>query len=145
MIRVLPFKAPDLADILEGGGEFFCASALLHTPGYGEILEASGKAWSAFDEEERIVGCAGLAQDHPQCVTGWTLLSPQLSGQHMLAITRECRRQFAACEARRIQAHVDPNFAPAVRWVELLGFQYEGLLRRFSPDGRDMAMYSRVR
>lgn len=145
MIRVVNFEAQDLEDVLRGGGDFFCGSSLLKTPHYGEILKAAGPAWSAFDINEQIVGCGGLSEDHPGCVTGWTLLDPVRSGPHMLALTREARKQFAACKVHRIQAHVDPNFPPAVRWIKLLDFQYEGLMRKWSPDGRDMALWAMVK
>lgn len=46
---------------------------------------------------------------------------------------------------RRVQAHVDPNFAESVRIVQHLGFELEGVLRHWFPDGRTAHLYGRVR
>jgi RimJ/RimL family protein N-acetyltransferase len=145
-MRVVPFEAEDLAELLEGGGATFSgARQLMREPGYAETLKAAGPAWSAFDVYGRLIGCGGLSMEHPACATAWTLLDPEVSGRWMLHLTRAVLRVIAECPARRIQAHADPKFAPAARWLQLLGFQQEGILRCFTPDGRDMAVFSRVR
>ena len=140
---VVPFEPDDLGELLETGGEAF-AGSLLRQPGYGDMLKASGPAWTALDDAERIVGCGGLALEHPGCSIAWTLLHPELSGPHMLALHRNARKALEAATTRRVQADCDPAFAPARRWLELLGFQYEGIRRAYAPDGRDMALYARV-
>lgn len=44
----------------------------------------------------------------------------------------------------RAQATVRPEFEEAVKMIEFLGFTYEGLLRKYCPDGGDTMMYSRI-
>lgn len=145
MITVIPFEPDDLDDLLETGGEMFAgARSLLGQPGYGDMLKASGPAWSALDVDQSIIGCGGLALEHPGCSVAWTLLHPERSGAHMLALHRQARKALAAAPTRRVQADCDPEFPPARRWLELLGFQYEGIRRAYAPDGRDMALYARV-
>jgi hypothetical protein len=47
-------------------------------------------------------------------------------------------------EYRRIEATVDVGFTEGERWMTLLGFEYEGLMRAYRPDGQDMLMFARV-
>lgn len=145
-MKIVDFSPEDLDEILTAGGDAFAGGrTLLSQPGYGQLLKDSGPAWSGFDVYGNLIGCGGIAVEHPGCSTAWTLLNPNLSGKRMVTLTRWARTVIANCPTRRVQAHADPSFAPARRWLELLGFQYEGLLRSFSPDGRDMAVFSIVR
>lgn len=144
-LAIAPFDPQDLGELLATGGEMFAgARSLLAQPGYGHMLKASGPCWSAFDYLGRIVGCGGLAIEHPGCSVAWTLLHPELSGRNMLGLHRHAVRMLAECPARRVQADCDPTFEPARRWLALLGFQQEGVRRAYSPDGRDMALFSKV-
>jgi hypothetical protein len=145
-MKIVDFEPDDLVELLECGGEAFAAGrSLLIQPGYGQVLKEAGPAWSGFDVYGNLVGCGGVAVEHPGCSTAWTLFNPHLSGPRMFQLTRVAKRVLASCPTRRVQAHADPSFAPAGRWLALLGFQYEGRLRCYSPDGRDMDLFALVK
>jgi RimJ/RimL family protein N-acetyltransferase len=44
----------------------------------------------------------------------------------------------------RVQALIHPDYEDAHRFIEHLGFEREGLLKRFGPGGEDLFMYSRI-
>jgi hypothetical protein len=44
----------------------------------------------------------------------------------------------------RLQATVESNFNRGIRYLMLLGFTIDGLLKRFGPDGNDHLMMSRL-
>jgi RimJ/RimL family protein N-acetyltransferase len=46
---------------------------------------------------------------------------------------------------RRIQAHCDVNVPKAVKFLEQIGFQREGLMRGYGEDGSDHYLYAIVR
>lgn len=123
-----------------GGREVF--GPLPFAPGHAEMC-AENPAWSIFDGEQ-IVGCGGFFRDHVECVTAWTLLLP-CSGPRMRFVHRAALEVLGRCEARRIQAHASPKFKPSMRWLCMLGFKYEGTLRKFTPSGDDMLLFARVR
>jgi hypothetical protein len=121
-----------------GGREIFGPTPF--AAGYEQLLMGG---WSAFDGDQ-IIAIGGLSADHDQCATAWAFLLPS-TARYMIALTRFAAGVFDRSPFRRIQAHALPTFPPAIRWLEMLGFSREGLLRKFSPSGHDMLLYSRVR
>lgn len=47
-------------------------------------------------------------------------------------------------ELKRVQATIRCGFPHLIKWIEMLGFQYEGTMRQFGIDGDDYMIYSRV-
>jgi RimJ/RimL family protein N-acetyltransferase len=45
---------------------------------------------------------------------------------------------------KRIQASVHTNDQQAIRYVEWLGFENEGLMKKYGPDGSDYYRFARV-
>jgi len=45
---------------------------------------------------------------------------------------------------KRVQATVPPEFTEGIRFLEHLGFDWEGTMRSFGPRNEDMVMFSRI-
>ncbi|KAF7958209.1 hypothetical protein AWV80_01170 [Cupriavidus sp. UYMU48A] len=76
----------------------------------------------------------------------WAVIAADIGGSGMLALTRAVRRGMDVCTAQRIEVEVDSYFPQAHRWVQMLGgFEWEGRMRKYTPDGRDCDRYARVR
>jgi len=58
---------------------------------------------------------------------------------------RATRRLIAAVQGDYIRLETLSTTPEADRWLEMVGFQYEGVLRRVMPDGTDAKSYSIVR
>ncbi len=111
--------------------------------GHALHLAEQSFAFTGF-QDGRAVGCAGLIELWPGRDCAWALLSD--CGQRaFLNIHRTVLRQLDARKTRRTEMSVDVVHAAGQRWAELLGFKKEGLMRRFSPDGRDAYLYAKVR
>lgn len=52
---------------------------------------------------------------------------------------------FSIPSVRRMQASVNSEHPAAVRWIEHLGFEFEGTLKRYGVNGEDFLMYARVK
>jgi hypothetical protein len=113
-------------------------------PGYASML-SNGPAFTALDGDV-VLGCGGAAELWGDRACVWSLLSDR-AGPHMMAITRAVRGFILQLPYRRIEALVDREFEAGHRWARLLGFECEtpGGMRRFTPDGRDVSLYARVR
>jgi hypothetical protein len=81
------------------------------------------------------IGCGGFEE----CWTGragaWAVLSDD-AGRHMVRITRAVKRGLELHSAERIETTVQAGFEAGMRWAKALGFEEEGLRRRYH-DGHD--------
>jgi hypothetical protein len=106
-----------------------------------------GPAFTVVDPEERIVFCGGLHIMWKGTAILWSVFS-LLAGKYpnTLRVAR-CLLDYYQNERgfTRIQCDVDPGWSVAVRFVECLGFQCEGLMRCYGPNGYDRLLYARVK
>ena len=73
----------------------------------------------------------------------WALLSQNI-GLTMPVIHRHMVKFLSRLTSRRLEAYIDVGFAPGHRWVKMLGFEVEGYMKSFRPNGDDMVLYARV-
>lgn len=105
-------------------------------------LSEAGLAWTA-EHDGQVLAIAGLAPQWENRACAWALIS-DAAGDHFLTIHKAVKRFLTMSEYRRIEATVDVGFTEGERWMNLLGFEYEGLMRAYRPDGQDMLMFARV-
>lgn len=108
-----------------------------------DVARNLGPALSA-EVDGRIVACAGIGViKEYNSGTLWACLA-QHSGRHFVRLDRCARRLLEIPRLRRIEATTEADFAQGRRWLELLGFQSEGIMRKYGPDGADHVRYARV-
>lgn len=110
----------------------------------GNVLASVGPAITGFDDDGNVVGCAGLWLRHEGVAEAWAVLSERCVGALMVSVTRAVRRFISDRTEHRIQALVLSDWKAGRRWVEMLGFQYEGTLLRYTPNALDCDMYARA-
>ena len=76
--------------------------------------------------------------------TAFALLSDD-SGPHFPAIHSAVVEFLDNAPYRRIEATVDVGFKQGHRWIKMLGFELEGYMKAYRPDGADMLLYARVK
>lgn len=108
---------------------------------YGLSLMKAGPCWSVV-VDGHIVACGGLCVQWEGRAVVWAILS---KGAPLVPVTRAVLRVIQSRGIpRRLECFVDVSFPQGIRWAEMLGFQREGLMRAFSPDGRDHLLFARV-
>jgi hypothetical protein len=124
---------------------------LMAKPEYGASL-AGPYAWSGL-LGHAVIGCAGILPQWPGRAIAWALLTRGLTARHFLHAHHKVAAVLRAAHApvsegggglRRIETSVDAGFDAGHRWARALGFEPEGLMRAYSPDGRDHVLYARV-
>ncbi len=93
---------------------------------------------------DTVLCCAGVIRAWPGRALAWALIS-QSAGPYFVQLTRAMQRYMDLIPDRRVEAVVDSGFDQGHRWLRLLGFQHEGRLRLYTPDGRDVDLYARLR
>lgn len=92
----------------------------------------------------RTIAVAGWTRLWPGVVHAYASLSCD-AGSSLVAITRRVRKAMDdATGVRRFQMSVRSDFGPGIRWARLLGFEPEGVLSCYGPDGSDHILYARI-
>jgi len=94
-------------------------------------------------EGGRVVGAAGVVPVWRGCHAAWALLS-EMPLRQMVEVTGLVR-MFAGDFSGRLETWVDASRPGHGRWAEKLGFEREGLMKRFLPSGGDAWLYARVK
>lgn len=109
---------------------------------YVELLAQSGECYTV-SVGETVLLCGGIAKGLWETGTLWAFVSADI-GRHFLGIHRATARLLTLAGLPRIEASVEVGFSPGCRWLELLGFEEEGRMRRYGPNGADHFRYARV-
>lgn len=114
---------------------------LVDTP---EALDelAKGPAFTAIADGD-VIGCGGIVEHYPGRCAVWAIVGWN-AGPHMRPVTRMVRDVVARYPCRRIEATVRRDFKPGARWVKMLGFRWEGVMRAYSPLGETVIMFARI-
>jgi len=110
-------------------------------PEYLDSLGLVGPSASA-EVGGRIIACAGIAT-WVGMGTLWAFVAHD-AGPHFVRLDRYVRRLLNLVPLRRIEASTEVDFSQGCRWLELLDFQSEGILRKYGPNGEDHMRYARV-
>jgi len=110
---------------------------------YALSLKESGPSFTAIDKEE-VVACAGIVHQWENRAIAWALISG-MAGRNFIALHKAVQKFLDLSDINRIEAYVDANFDAGHRWITMLGFQSEGTMRQFMPDGNDAVLYARLK
>lgn len=97
-----------------------------------------------FEIDGEVVMIAGLAPQWTNRAIAWTLIS-QSAGKHFVELHRYVDNFLDNSDFRRIESTVDVGFEAGHRWMKMLGFEIEGYMKAYRPDGGDMVLYARVK
>ena len=130
---VVPYEAWHLRTIaLQPHQEHL--GAFLESSGFAERLQLAGPCWTAL-VDGAPVACAGFEEHWNGRSGAWAVLSDR-AGKHMVALTRAVRLALLNHSAERIETTVLEGFEEGVRWAKVLGFEDEGVRKRYH-QGRD--------
>lgn len=110
---------------------------------YGEAL-AKGESRTVI-HGGRIVACAGVIPIWKGRGELWSLIAGDIGALGMHRMHFAAKRWLETVDWRRLEAHCDARYLQAHRWLYLLGFECEGPLKSYTPDGQDCLRFARVR
>jgi hypothetical protein len=152
-VRFIPFAPEHLRHLEvqpEQQGE---RAATLCDPEIAGGLRNRGVALTALGDTDQagravVLGCGGVLHRWHGVALAWALVGSLALPREWLAITRRVESVIHAAHRAgvwRIEAQADAGYAPACRWLELMGFEREQLLEGWSPLGRDCWLYKHMR
>lgn len=116
---------------------------------YQRGLKREGaKAFTAM-HEGKIIGCGGIEILWEGVGEGWVVPSIHVA-DHKRETIEICIKGLKHildedAELKRIHALIMTGFPPGDRLMEILGFTYEGTLKKYGLHGEDYKMYALVR
>ena len=114
-----------------------------------EAVLDKGLSYTIWDQDDPIfIGGALYTNDYTASV--WAVVSRSFrEGKNKFFVTRKVIEFLDHLQyndnMRRLQTTVVIDFNEGHRWAKILGFEVEGLMRAFEPDGRDTVLYGRVK
>lgn len=110
------------------------------------ISEIHGPAVT-YTHEELPLAIVGVYEFTPGVHQAWGVLSEQVT-EHSLSFHRSLCLLLAYYadrkEARRIQMSVRVGYDMGLRWAKSLGFEEEGVMKKYGPDSHDYVLCARV-
>jgi hypothetical protein len=107
-----------------------------------------GDAVTVVTDAGDIVACLGAYPYWPGMIEMWAVTG-ELCDKYPIAFDRAALDYIETVERiyepHRIQANVDAGYSANMKWMEHLGFESEGLMRKFSVDGRDYVRYAKIK
>lgn len=138
-----PFRPVHLDVLRAQGVQAAQAREVSHVPAsYASVSRAPGTAVTAR-MGDRILLCGGVTTVDAERGVLWALLSVSASA-HLVRLHRGVERFLSVQRPRRLEATVEEGFGPGCRWLELLGFEYEGRMRGYGMNGETHLRYARV-
>ena len=145
-VEVRDYKKEDAYTILHKNIREHDARDVTDFETYAELWGKEGPAYTIVIDDE-IVFCGGVVKIGWNRGEAWTLMS-SLFYKYPKTCFKICRNQLNDViqkhGLKRVQALVDPSLYGGVRFMEHLGFQQEGLLRKYGPKNEDMWMMGRI-
>lgn len=149
MINIKPLKAEDMIWVVEHGvkevGLRMDSNGALEK--VAKEREESGLCKTGFVNGE-IVGCAGADLLWEGTAEVWATLTYSVDASPIatfMCIREGLKEIMSDNNLTRVQAYARVNLPNANRLLTNLGFEREGLMRKFTPDNVDCYMYSIVR
>jgi len=108
-----------------------------------KALTEAGLVWTC-EKHGTIIAIGGLIPLWENRAQAWMLIAGDLK-TNMIGLHRGVKKFLAKAPYRRIEATVDIGFKEGYRWLKMLGFEIEGYMKAYRPDGGDMMLFARVR
>jgi hypothetical protein len=102
-----------------------------------------GPAFTASSSRGLILLCGGIVQLAPHRGLCWALLSKE-APRHLLSLHKATRRFLQLYSYPRVETTVRAGFMPGCRWVEMLGFRFEGDMPLYGDQGETHWRYARL-
>lgn len=112
------------------------------------MMNIPGIKFTLLDDDNLPVVAGGYEEIAPGVFQSWMVGTNAGWAKHWRSITKHTRQVMdllIECGARRLQTNALASRSLAREWYERgLKMQFEGVMRKYTADGRDLVLYSRI-
>ena len=142
-MMVIPYKPEHLLSIeLQEAQEFMYDYI---TPEYATGLARASDAYTTINDNGDILFCGGLAEYWNGRAMMWSFLSRHLNPRLFVKLHKKVLKYLAMQDYHRIEVSIAEEHAEGIKWAELLGFERESLMKKYTPDAQNSFMYVRLK
>lgn len=110
-------------------------------------MKSKGYGFTIYHEDD-VVACIGVTKIVSGVSEVWAITG-KLVEKYPKDFHKMCKRiieyAFEIDNLHRLQCTAEVGYDRTIKWLERLGFEREGMLRNYTPDGKDMYIYSIIR
>lgn len=139
-MKLEPFKPEHIRGLLSQKTQRFI-SPLLMDERYVQAI-AQTDSWSC-SEDGHVYACGGIVRLWDGNSQAWALFDDEIGPRRFLKFHHITKRMLKSIPGR-VETFVEFESDCAHKWAHLLGFEYEGRLRKWFPGGADAAVYGRI-
>lgn len=141
-LKLRPFLMVDLLD-LEEADDVSAVKPTFTTKEAWDLMQAK-YSYTVYADDGFVVACAGVHEFWEGYGLCWAFVSAKVK-LYMPALVGVVRDFLDRAPFHRLEAAVDVDFKNGHRFIRALGFQREGLMRKYTSDKRDHVLYSIVK
>jgi hypothetical protein len=146
-MRLINYKAEHLDELLAGDMDNLARKSFGVAGDFAQSLDVPGMAFTAV-ENGHLIASSGVQPLWNGVGEGWFVASSKMP-QKKLTIIRMIKDNFDGIindnSLFRVQAGVRSDWPTAKRFAEFLGFEHEGIMRKYGPDGQDYYRMARIK
>lgn len=142
MIRIRPLVMDDVHEI--------DPRPIYHKTAKDQFMRESyyGKSFTLYESGDgKILSCVTFCFVRPH-VAGINMLCDDAfvrQKREFIIVLRDGIKFFMKdLGLSRVQATIRADFKGAEKWIKILGFEKEGLMRKFGPEGEDHFLFAKV-
>jgi hypothetical protein len=143
MITVVPVRFSHVKELQQLEGMFFTG---VNDDKHVELVLTNSAGFTVM-EEDKILGCGGMIMQWPGVGLMWLMATKDFKRRPrtLLRISEDILgRLRGKLNIHRFQVYVDPAEPRHIRFVEALGFTFEGRMLKHTIDRKDHLLYART-
>lgn len=137
-MEIMAFKAEHLNEILLKDPQ----PGL--NPAQAEYIERTQPYSWTVKHEDKVLGCGGVVHRSETRGEAWAVIDRQ-ARKHFMTLTRIALSILGSSSLTRIEATASADRKENWHWLQLLGFEFEGIMKKYNPNGSDAALYARIK
>ena len=144
-MRFIEYEAEHLLWVMDVAGSVLNEQAGIDLMELARKSKTKGPCLTLVNEKNETIACGGLAMMFKGSAEIWVRLSKKAGPHAVKALREQMYRWIEGHRLVRLQATGPVAWEKLPPFLEWLGMQREGVLRKYGPHGEDYLMYSWVR
>jgi len=144
-VQIVEFKKEhiDLFDFNAVGDQF---KGAFFNKDLTAVIAEKGYTWSMV-EADSVLAMAGIVPLWHGVGEAWSLMTPEaiIHIKELHDKAKKVLESFFNQGWQRIQTTVRADFGQGKNWLEHLGFEDEGTMEKYGPDGKDYVRWARIK